>query len=119
MSEEVKQEGSFKIKKKTPKKLVGKSEVTKVDLTKKEENNAIQEQSTDEVSVRDEPKTSEGVREQDNKETVEEPAGKNNNDDGKTEVETPIQLIEEKDKEEKDATTEEKTELKQKVSRKL
>tara|TARA_Y100001968_G_scaffold333882_1_gene400538 strand:- start:20231 stop:21427 length:1197 start_codon:yes stop_codon:yes gene_type:complete len=113
MSEEVKQEGSFKIKKKTPKKLVGKSEVTKVDLTKKEENNAIQEQSTDEVSVRDEPKTSEGVREQDNKETVEEPAGKNNNDDGKTEVETPIQLIEEKDKEEKDATTEEKTELKQ------
>ncbi len=113
MSEEVKQEGSFKIKKKTPKKLVGKSEVTKVDLTKKEEKNAIQEQSTDEVSVRDEPKTSEGVREQDNKETVEEPAGKNNNDDGKTEVETPIQLIEEKDKEEKDATTEEKTELKQ------
>ena len=64
MSEEVKQEGSFKIKKKTPKKLVGKSEVTKVDLTKKEENNAIQEQSTDEVSVRDEPKTSEGVREE-------------------------------------------------------
>tara|TARA_B100000212_G_scaffold336110_1_gene308997 strand:- start:123 stop:1319 length:1197 start_codon:yes stop_codon:yes gene_type:complete len=113
MSEEVKQEGSFKIKKKTPKKLVGKSEVTKVDLTKKEENNAIQEQSTDEVSVRDEPKTSEGVREQDNKETVEEPAGENNNDDGKTEVETPIQLIEEKDQEEKDATTEEKTELKQ------
>ena len=113
MSEEVKQEGSFKIKKKTPKKLVGKSEVTKVDLTKKEENNAIQEQSTDEVSVRDEPKTSERVREQDNKETVEEPAGENNNDDGKTEVETPIQLIEEKDQEEKDATTEEKTELKQ------
>ncbi len=113
MSEEVKQEGSFKIKKKTPKKLVGKSEVTKVDLTKKEENNAIQEQSTDEVSVRDEPKTSEGVREQDNKETVEEPAGENNNDDGKTEVETPIQLIEEKDQDEKDATTEEKTELKQ------
>lgn len=113
MSEEVKQEGSFKIKKKTPKKLVGKSEVTKVDLTKKEENNAIQEQSTDEVSVRDEPKTSEGVREQDNKETVEEPAGENNNDDGKTEVETPIQLIEEKDQEEKDSTTEEKTELKQ------
>ena len=113
MSEEVKQEGSFKIKKKTPKKLVRKSEVTKVDLTKKEENNAIQEQSTDEVSVRDEPKTSEGVREQDNKETVEEPAGENNNDDGKTEVETPIQLIEEKDQEEKDATTEEKTELKQ------
>ena len=113
MSEEVKQEGSFKIKKKTPKKLVRKSEVTKVDLTKKEENNAIQEQSTDEVSVRDEPKTSEGVREQDNKETVEEPAGENNNDDGKTEVETPIQLIEEKDQEEKDATTEEKPELKQ------
>ena len=113
MSTEVKQEGSFKIKKKSPRKLVTEKEVTKVDLTKKEEENAIQEQSTDEVSVRDEPKTSEGVREQDNKETVEEPAGENNNDDGKTEVETPIQLIEEKDQKEKDATTEEKTQLKQ------
>jgi len=113
MSTEVKQEGSFKIKKKAPRKLVTEKEVTKVDLTKKEEENAIQEQSTDEVSVRDEPKTSEGVREQDNKETVEEPAGENNNDDDKTEVETPIQLIEEKDQKEKDATTEEKIELKQ------
>jgi len=113
MSTEVKQEGSFKIKKKAPRKLVTEKEVTKVDLTKKEEENAIQEQSTDEVSVRDEPKTSEGVREQDNKETVEEPAGENNNDDDKTEVETPIQLIEEKDQKEKDATTEEKTQLKQ------
>ena len=37
MSTEVKQEGSFKIKKKAPRKLVTEKEVTKVDLTKKEE----------------------------------------------------------------------------------
>ena len=35
--------------------------VYKVDLTKKPEQNAVQEQSTDEVPVRDEPKASEKV----------------------------------------------------------
>ena len=39
MSTEVKQEGSFKIKKKTPKKLVTEKEVTKVDLSKFESAN--------------------------------------------------------------------------------
>ena len=60
MSEEVKQEGTFKIKKKVPKKFNEVNEVIKVDLTKKEED-AVQEQSTDEVSVRDESKVSGGI----------------------------------------------------------
>jgi len=94
MSTEVKQEGSFKIKKKTPKKLVAEKKVTKVDLTKKEENNAIQEQSTDEISVRDEPKTSEGVQEQNNEKPIKESTGENNNDAPEVKVESPIELVE-------------------------
>ena len=64
MSEEVKQEGDFKIKKKPgrPRKLASqKEEAIKIDLSKKEEENAVQEQTTDEVLVRDEPKVSEEV----------------------------------------------------------
>ncbi len=46
MSEEVKQEGDFKIKKKPgrPKKLTNKNETIKVDLSKKEEKNAKEEE---------------------------------------------------------------------------
>ena len=46
MSEEVKEEGSFKIKKKPgrPKKLTNKNETVKVDLSKKEEENAKEEE---------------------------------------------------------------------------
>ena len=46
MSEEVKQEGDFKIKKKPgrPKKLTNKGETIKVDLSKKEEKNAKEEE---------------------------------------------------------------------------
>ena len=46
MSEEVKQEGDFKIKKKPgrPKKLTNKGETIKVDLSKKEEENAKEEE---------------------------------------------------------------------------
>ena len=46
MSEEVKQEGNFKIKKKPgrPKKLTNKNETVKVDLSKKEEENAKEEE---------------------------------------------------------------------------
>jgi hypothetical protein len=60
MSEEVKEEGSFKMKKKTPKKLVTDKEVTKVDLTKKEipkvdltkkEDDAISTQETNDSDV--------------------------------------------------------------------
>ena len=49
--------------------------VFKVDLDKKEEKDAVQEQDTDEVSVRDESEASEEVREQDDEATVEEITG--------------------------------------------
>ena len=55
MSEQVKQEGNFKIQKKKPsiKKLAQNADLIKVDLTpKKEEEDAIQEQSTDESVLR-------------------------------------------------------------------
>jgi hypothetical protein len=94
MSEEVKQEGTFKIKKKVPKKFNKVNEVIKVDLTKKEED-AIQEQSTDEVSVRDEPKVSGGVQEQNQQESNEESSGENN--DNVEKVESPIQLVEDEE----------------------
>ena len=57
MSEQVKQEGDFKIQKKKPsiKKLAKDADLIKVDLTpKKEEEDAIQEQSTDESVLRTE-----------------------------------------------------------------
>ncbi len=57
MSEQVKQEGDFKIQKKKPsiKKLAKNADLIKVDLTpKKEEEDAIQEQSTDESVLRTE-----------------------------------------------------------------
>jgi hypothetical protein len=54
MSETVKQEGDFKLQKKKPamKKLNSDKEVTKVDLTPKKEEDAVQEQSTDESVLR-------------------------------------------------------------------
>ena len=54
MSETVKQEGDFKLQKKKPamKKLNSNSNVTKVDLNPKKEEDAIQEQSTDESVLR-------------------------------------------------------------------
>jgi len=97
MSTEVKQEGSFKIKKKTPKKLVAEKEVTKVDLTKKEEN-AISTQATNDSDVA--VKKSEDS--QDGKGVVEEirPAEKTventeeNTDTPEIKEESPIELIE-------------------------
>ena len=77
MSEEVKQEGDFKIKKKPgrPKKLTNKGETIKIDLSKKEEKveDAVQEQTTDEVLVRDESKVSEEVSKENIEETTEKP----------------------------------------------
>ena len=77
MSEKVKEEGSLKIKKKPgrPKKLTNKGETIKVDLSKKEEKveDAVQEQTTDEVLVRDEPKASEEVSKENIEETTEKP----------------------------------------------
>ena len=76
MSEEVKEEGSFKVKKKPgrPRKLVSQDETIKVDLNKKEED-AVEEQKTDEVSVRDGSEVSEEVPQENNEETIEEPSG--------------------------------------------
>jgi hypothetical protein len=80
MSEQVKTEGSFKMKKKRgrPKKLTTQDNTIKVDLSKKEEEevkeDAVQEQTTNEVPVRDEPIVSEEVSKENIEETVEEPA---------------------------------------------
>ena len=54
MSETVKQEGDFKLQKKKPamKKLNSDKKVTKVDLTPKKEEDAVQEQSADESVLR-------------------------------------------------------------------
>ena len=89
MSETVKQEGDFKIKKKPgrPKKLNKKDELIKVDLSKKEED-AVQEQTTDEVPVRDESPISEEVPKENVKETTEQPTEKK-----EEEVVSPIQEI--------------------------
>ena len=56
MSEQIKQEGDFKIQKKKPsiKKLAQNADLIKVDLTPKKEEDAIQEQSTDESVLRTE-----------------------------------------------------------------
>ena len=98
MSTEVKQEGSFKIKKKTPKKLVTEKEVTKVDLTKKEEN-AISTQATNDSDVAVEKSEDS----QDSKGVVEEirPADKtventeeNSSNEKITETDSPLELIE-------------------------
>ena len=98
MSEEVKQEGDFKIKKKPgrPRKLASqKEEAIKVDLNKKEED-AVQEQTTDEVPVRDESGASEEVSKENIEETIEKPTEESKE---KEEV-IPIQEITEEVKEE-------------------
>ena len=102
MSTEVKQEGDFKIKKRTPKKLAGEQDIIKVDLsnppteTKKEED-AVQKQSTDEVPVRNESKTSEGIREGNEQATDEKPAGQDNSNASEAELDSPIQVIEDEE----------------------
>jgi len=76
MSEEVKEEGSFKVKKKPgrPRKLVSQDETLKVNLDKKEED-AVEEQETNEVLVRDGSEVSEEVPQENNEKTIEEPTG--------------------------------------------
>ena len=99
MSEEVKQEGDFKIKKKPgrPRKLASqKEEAIKVDLSKKEEEDAVKEQSTDEVSVRDESGTSEEVPQENVEETTEELTEESK----KEEKVIPIQEVTEEEPEE-------------------
>ena len=76
MSEEVKEEGSFKVKKKPgrPRKLVSQDETLKINLDKKEED-AVEEQETNEVLVRDGSEASEEVSKENVEEKVEEPTG--------------------------------------------
>tara|TARA_Y100001958_G_C21159267_1_gene493544 strand:- start:77 stop:1243 length:1167 start_codon:yes stop_codon:yes gene_type:complete len=106
MSETVKQEGDFKIKKKPgrPKKLNKKDEPIKVDLSKKEEEkkeNAVQEQTTDEVLVRNESPISEEVSKENVEQTTEKPT------EEKEEVKSPIQEITGQEQEVKEEKTEE------------
>ena len=76
------------------------SDVIKVDLTNppKEEEDAVQEQSTDEVSLRDESKASEEVLEENIEATNEEPAGESS---AEVQDETPVveEITEEQSKE--------------------
>ena len=100
MSEEVKQEGDFKIKKKRgrPRKLASqKEEAIKVNLSKKEEEDAVKEQSTDEVSVRDESGTSEEVSQENVEETTEELTEESKEKEEKV---IPIQEVTEEEPEE-------------------
>ena len=77
--------------------------VYKVDLTKKPDQDAVQEQSTDEVPVRDEPEVSEKVVEK--VQDQEEPTGE-------SQEEKTIELVNEQSVEEKTETTEQKVEEK-------
>ena len=77
--------------------------VYKVDLTKKPDQNAVQEQSTDEVPVRDEPEASEKVVEK--VQEQEEPTGE-------SKEEKTIELVNEESVEEKTEPTEQKVEEK-------
>jgi hypothetical protein len=101
MSEEVKEEGSFKIKKKPgrPRKLNKADEPAKIDLSKKEEEvkteeNAIEEQAANEVPVRDESGTSEEVSKENVEEAVEKPT-----EESKEEEVSVITEIEDKEEE--------------------
>ena len=103
---EVKKEGDFKIKKKPgrPRKLNKKDEPIKVDLSKKEEEkkeDAVQEQTTDEVLVRNESPISEEVSKENVEETAEKPT------EEKEEVKSPIQEITGQEQEVKEEKTEE------------
>lgn len=98
MSTEVKQEGSFKMKKKTPRKLVTEKEVTKVDLTKKEEN-AISTQATNDSDVAvkksEDSQNGKGVAEEirPSEETVKATEETSTNETA-VETDSPIELIE-------------------------
>ena len=100
MSEQVKTEGEFKVKKKPgrPRKLVSQDETIKVDLNKKEED-AVEEQKTDEVSVRDGSEVSKEVPQENNKETIEEPSGESEKEKEEEEVVTISEITEEEKEE--------------------
>jgi len=99
VKEKVKEEGSFKIKKKPgrPKKLNKQEDIIKVDLSKKEEKveDAVEEQTADEVLVRDESKVSEEVLKENIEETTEKPTEQS---EEKEEVITINEITEEEEK---------------------
>tara|TARA_Y100001972_G_scaffold128761_1_gene191576 strand:- start:2632 stop:3810 length:1179 start_codon:yes stop_codon:yes gene_type:complete len=100
MSEEkVKQEGEFKMKKRRgrPKKLTSNNEPTKLDLRKKEED-AVEEQTTNEVPVRDESGTSKEVSQENVEETIKEVTEESKEE--KEEVTPLVEITEEPQKEE-------------------
>ena len=73
------------------------SQMYKVDLSKppKQETDAVQEQSTDEVPVRDESETSGAVQEENTEEQIEEPAGESTSDVRDQEEGQEVPIIEE------------------------
>ena len=80
--------------------------VIKVDLTKKPETDAVPEQSTDGVPVRDESETSEKVVEEIVEETNEEPAGEEKPDTVQDEAPVLEEVTEEEVKEQTEELTE-------------
>ena len=108
MSEEVKQEGTFKIKSK-PKQLIKKDNVIKVDLSKKEEKDAVQVGETKEVAVEEQTGNSPKVDQQvsESSEVLED----------KQEQPTIQEIVEEKPIEEK--VEEEIEEIGEKIEQKV
>ena len=98
MSEEVKQEGEFKLKTKTPK-IKGQGnivpEITKIDLSKKPEEDAVQAQETDDSNVVVEESKDSGNSEG----VVEEVRA---TEEGVTE--SPIELVEDEDNNNEEVT---------------
>ena len=99
MSTEVKQEGEFKIKKRTPKKLTGSEDVIKVDLSKpavepkkEKTKDAVQEPSTKEVDVHE---SSGDGKEVGKGNTKEQPSAEKTEE--KVTEESPIQIIEDEE----------------------
>jgi len=99
MSTEVKQEGEFKIKKRTPKKLTGSEDVIKVDLSKpavepkkEKTKDAVQEPSTKEVDVHE---SSRDGKEMGKGNTEEQPSAEETKE--KVTEESPIQIIEDEE----------------------
>ena len=99
MSEEVKQEGEFKLKTKSPK-IKGQGnvvpEITKIDLSKKPEEDAVQTQETNDSNVVvEEPKDS-----SDSKGVVEEVRAT----EEEVAAESPIELVEDEDNNNEEVT---------------
>lgn len=82
--------------------------VWKVDLTK-EKTDAVQEQSTDEVPVRDEPAASEEVQKENTEEQVEKPAQQSE------EEESPLELVVDEDPQLQETQQETKTVVQEEV----